>query len=504
LGGFKSLSVLCNPSVPRWVPIRATHPSPTPKNDGNHLLSKMNVAHSFVQWKPTMAHRILSGTFCIALTLTAGISSIGFAQAPHYVGALGDSLTDEYFEQDLPDMILPVRQYDYAKNWFELIVTSGKADGGQLAVGTWGEPRRTGYEYNFARWAEVSSALTGQVDAMQSEFTPSSPGLGPENHFVGVCIGANDFFPDTESSSNYKNFYDWWAFIDFDTQVKPIVDASLAMTDAALDDALGSGFNVVLATIPDYGIAPYTYNTAWGAGYDDGTKREHIDFVVSYVNAELAAFAQNKGIPLVDIYGFTKEVFGDNTDADAMDPSVTKQLGGVDLALHVPDMLTGGTTGEPTNPYAAWVHDGIHPHTTVQGVFANLYMEASNLRYGTNFVLFSEEEILANAGLAYGGHDTLFDELGSNFNSYRDFITLPTNPDAPDIDQDGDIDGADFLILQREYGTLYNQDDLNDWQVNYGTTTSSVVAASTNIPEPNSIVLFLAAFTCGLRWQRRT
>ena len=142
----------------------------------------------------------------VVLILAWGPSSADHARATAYVGALGDSLTDEYFEQDLPMLSPPIRQYDYAKGWLELIVTSGKADGGLFASGSWGEPRRTGYEYNFARWGAVSEDLTGQVDAMQDVFTPFPPGIGSDNHFVGLCIGANDFFPGVSSSSNYYNW----------------------------------------------------------------------------------------------------------------------------------------------------------------------------------------------------------------------------------------------------------------------------------------------------------
>ena len=110
---------------------------------------------------------------CIVMCAASwfSFSTSASAQPQHYVAALGDSLTDEYFEEDLPDYI-GVRQYDYAQSWFELIVTSGKADGGKEATDagltddTWGEPRRTGYEYNFARWGETVEHLPTQVNAL--------------------------------------------------------------------------------------------------------------------------------------------------------------------------------------------------------------------------------------------------------------------------------------------------------------------------------------------------
>jgi hypothetical protein len=81
---------------------------------------------------------------------------LGFAMAAaalpahadiHALGAMGDSLTDEYAEET----------YDYAANWIEQLVLYRGIDVGRTAAeagqpgGTWGEPRRTGFELNWAR-----------------------------------------------------------------------------------------------------------------------------------------------------------------------------------------------------------------------------------------------------------------------------------------------------------------------------------------------------------------
>lgn len=56
-----------------------------------------------------------------------------------------------------------------------------------------------------------------------------------------------------------------------------------------------------------------------------------------------------------------------------------------------------------------------------------------------------------------------------------------------DFDNDGDVDGYDFLIWQRGLGTTYDASDLADWQLNYGGGGS--LAASTVVPEPSTTVL---------------
>jgi hypothetical protein len=77
-------------------------------------------------------------------------------------------------------------------------------------------------------------------------------------------------------------------------------------------------------------------------------------------------------------------------------------------------------------------------------------------------------------------------------------ITFSTS----DHDLDGDVDGRDFLIWQREFGNttgdgdadsnlLVNQNDLNLWQASYGFNSSQLF--HTAIPEPNTIALLVCA-----------
>lgn len=51
-----------------------------------------------------------------------------------------------------------------------------------------------------------------------------------------------------------------------------------------------------------------------------------------------------------------------------------------------------------------------------------------------------------------------------------------------DFDQDGDVDGRDFLVWQRGAGSIYDAGDLADWKSNYGYQASFMVAVI--VPEP--------------------
>jgi len=68
-----------------------------------------------------------------------------------------------------------------------------------------------------------------------------------------------------------------------------------------------------------------------------------------------------------------------------------------------------------------------------------------------------------------------------------------------DFDVDGDVDGTDYLLWQRNPSV----GSLSDWETNYGFTSAPLVAATSAIPEPNSMLL-LAAGAAGLGvWRRR-
>lgn len=69
--------------------------------------------------------------------------------------------------------------------------------------------------------------------------------------------------------------------------------------------------------------------------------------------------------------------------------------------------------------------------------------------------------------------------------------------DPGDFNNDGSVDGEDFLRWQSDPSV----GDLSDWQTNYGSPPATAVRA---IPEPSSAGLaLLAAGAAGIRWSRR-
>jgi len=71
-----------------------------------------------------------------------------------------------------------------------------------------------------------------------------------------------------------------------------------------------------------------------------------------------------------------------------------------------------------------------------------------------------------------------------------------------DFDEDGIVDGTDFLALQRGMGTVFDNSSLTKWEANFGSSVSSPSSAAT-IPEPHSLALwFLSMAAVLLRGSR--
>lgn len=69
-----------------------------------------------------------------------------------------------------------------------------------------------------------------------------------------------------------------------------------------------------------------------------------------------------------------------------------------------------------------------------------------------------------------------------------DDIRLDASPAlAGDFDFSGNVDAHDFLLWQRGFPAIYDQDDLADWQLNYGMSLQGAFIAL--VPEPTSLSL---------------
>ena len=92
--------------------------------------------------------------------------------------------------------------------------------------------------------------------------------------------------------------------------------------------------------------------------------RQAVADVVAQVNAGIKAVAQADHLVVADFGALTTATFG--TD---ISPNTTVQIGNV--TIH----LDQSTSSNPST--AGFVSDGIHPNTTLQGVIADLFVQAS-------------------------------------------------------------------------------------------------------------------------------
>jgi lysophospholipase L1-like esterase len=215
---------------------------------------------------------------------------------PLRIGVIGDSLSDEYAEQG----------FGYARNWVELLVDVKGIDFG--TTGAWGEPRRDGYEYN---WACAGATSTTMLESGQHTSVAQQLQDGAVDYAV-LAIGQNDFDP---WAAAYVGVYmGTWTERQIDAYVAQVV----SNIETALQTLDAAGGKVVLANVIDYGVAPATRQL-----FPDPSKRELVADVLRRVNRELRKLAQEYEVPLVDGFQATKDLLGTNQQ-----PATTLLIGG--------------------------------------------------------------------------------------------------------------------------------------------------------------------------------
>jgi lysophospholipase L1-like esterase len=300
--------------------------------------------------------------FVAAGSAQAGLFDLGF-------GAMGDSLTDEYQFSGLP-----------ADNWLEQLVTHKGLDFGTL--GTFSEPRRDAYEYNWAR----SGATTGSLlSDGQHTGLASQVGLGQVD-VAFTFIGPNDFVPSLPTI-NPSDPYLRIAFADPTFDLNAFSNTLVGNIETAINTVQAAGdVKVILFNVFDFGRTP-----AFVAGALTDAQRQSIaDALENTINPALEALAISLNIPYIDLFGLQLDVGGPHT---SLDPTMT--IGGVDF-----DLITGSA-----DPHDAFIFDGVHADTVLQGINANLAITAFNIAYGDLLGVgesldpFTDEELLQNAGL---------------------------------------------------------------------------------------------------------
>ncbi len=330
------------------------------------------------------------------------------------LGIAGDSLSDEYLHET----------YSYARNWVELLAQEHDVNvGEQNEVGSdeRGLPRRDGgYAFNWALAGATSETL---LEDSQHTQLADQVIAGEVSHVV-LAIGQNDFFP--ADSGIYFDIYTGQAT---DEEITDYVNQVVANIDVALSTLVESGASVVLSNIADYGVAPLTQQF-----FTDGVKRNLVtNKALVPVNTAIRELADHYDVPMVDLFKFANTFLGTNTAKIA-----SKKVGNVTITNRAnPE---GQTTAKD-----AFVDDGIHPGTVLQGYLANLYLEGLREGYGVTTPLFTEQEIVTNAGLTFDSNTFPV--------NYSSFVILPPETmvvvDTTMDVIDGDTSSIDNLLADK-------------------------------------------------------
>jgi lysophospholipase L1-like esterase len=357
------------------------------------------------------------------------------------LGAMGDSLSDEYWDSGVSS---------FATNWPGLFVMFRGIDMGptaaQAGTNSWGSPRNVGYKYNWALTGANSATLLSEGQHTGVRGQVLSEGLQD----AVLEIGANDFNPNW--FAGYRTYYNIYNGTLSSAQIQSNVNWTLTNIEIALAAVRTSGVSVVMANVLDPGATPAAVVTL---GYSNPAYRDRVATVIQTVNAGLKNLAQKYQTPLMDWYGLEKAILGPNT---SLHP--TLKLGNVNLNLRGSD---SGST--PTN---AFVSDGFHPNTPMQGIFANLILQALNSSRGAGLALFTEQEILGFSHIPYGGADTLYSQIGA----YTNYLLLPTLPLFTSIAVFGTNVALTFSTVSNQFYIVESRDDL--FTGNWATVTNNV------------------------------
>lgn len=288
-----------------------------------------------------------------ATTLTAGI------------GILGDSTSDEYRGDD-------ARGGDHAKttlNWVEQLAQTRGLNFGPW--GTWGEPRRTGYEYN---WARTGATINTMITSGQHTGLAKQVADGKVS-FVIVWIGNNDFHL---KNGPYEEIYSG-KLSDADIQKK--IDQAVRELTTAMDTVLKAGdVKMGVVAITDQGLAPEARVL-----FPDSEKRQRVTSTVHAINERVKEFADAHGVIMLDSNAFGQVLFS------KVDLLGNFEIGGEKISVVI--------KGDEPHHLQLGDHIG-HAGTVLSGMIANsIFVEPFNSAFGLNVPPLTDEEILHNAGI---------------------------------------------------------------------------------------------------------
>ncbi len=281
------------------------------------------------------------------------------------IGVMGDSISDEYRADDS-------RGGGYGTttlNWVEQLVLRRGLNFGPW--GTWDEPRRTGYEYNWARSAATTSMLLeqGQHTGLAQQVAEGKVSI------VFLWIGYDDF---SLTNGTYEEIYNG-SLNDADLQTK--VNQTVENITTAVDTVLAAGpVKMVIVTLADAGLTPKAL-----VRFPNAAGRRRFTNAVGQVNNGIDELASTRGVTVVNANRFARAVL-----------DRVNKLGFLNVGNEKINILMKGNS-----PFYLQLADSAgHPGTVASGLIANaLFIEPLNDSYDFGIPPLTDEEILMDAGI---------------------------------------------------------------------------------------------------------
>lgn len=279
--------------------------------------------------------------------LFLAISVPARAGLPEGVGALGDSITDEY-------QFHPERAR--ARNWLELLAEHRGFDFGPFSEESRGEPRNRGYAYDWAR----SNATTGDMIEQGQHTGLARQVARGDVKLVVVFIGANDFFEALKSP-------------DQSTDLKPIATKAARNVDTALDTILDASpdVRIILITVPDVQFLPEFLEPIRAGRVSPARVNAYSRAIRRFNNLIRAASARDERVVIADLHQWGEFL------------KLLKHISmfGVEVDLEHPDE-------------SLMLDDGRHLGTVAQALLANLVIDVANAEFDYGLRDFTKEEML--------------------------------------------------------------------------------------------------------------
>ena len=169
---------------------------------------------------------MLLASFLILILCVRSFATLG------KLGAMGDSLTDEYWDNGSSAVST------YATNWPQLVVMFRGINMGPTAAqdgtNTWGEPRNAGYKYNWARSGATSSTLLAQGQHTGLSNQASSERISYAvlaNKTAGAINITASHNPGTDNGFKVRNEFGGAVDPDILTQIEAAPCVALVLPD---------------------------------------------------------------------------------------------------------------------------------------------------------------------------------------------------------------------------------------------------------------------------------